>query len=254
MSIKPNPIPTSNPSGALIGYENLLAASTTSDAEKALINNTWERWRPALGSVTVKFQMTAAAEVDYIAIGAHALSGETLVIQTAATVGGAVTDVDVVAPTDNKAIMLTFDVRTIQEVIVTGTLIAASEVGSIFAGKLLRMPRSIYGGHSPISLSKKTKYQSVMSESGQFLGRTITRKGLQASFSWQFLEPNWYRDTFQTFTDSARTKPFYIKWKPDDFSEEVAFGYLTGDPAPSNMGGGHALMSVSVTMRAHSDL
>ena len=249
-----NPIPTSNPSGALIGYNNLLIASTTADAEKALVPNTWERWRPALGAVTVKFQMAAAAEVDYIAIAAHALSGETFILQTAPTVGGAVTDVDSFSPSDNGAIIAVFEARTIQEVIFTGTLIAANEIGVIFAGLLMRMPSAIYGGHSPESLTQKTKYHSSMSESGQFLGRSITRQGTEGSFSWEHLDDAWYRSTFQPFVLAARTKPFFIAWRPDYYSDEVAFVHTTGDIKPSNMGGGHRLMSVSMSVKGHSDL
>lgn len=248
------PIPTSNPSGALIGFENLLTASTTVDAEKALVPNTWERWRPPSGSVTVKFQMSSIAEIDFIAIAAHALRGETFTLQTAETVGGATTDVEVFSPTDNSPIMVDFDARTVQEVIFTGTLIAASEIGVIYAGKLLRMPRAIYGGNSPSVLVQKTSYQSVMSDSGQFLGRNITKKGTRGNFSWQFLEPDFYRDSFQPFVQSATLKPFFISWRPDLYSKEIAFGQTTTDIKPSNMGSGHRLMSVDFSMKAHSDL
>lgn len=252
--INPEIIQTANASGALIGYENLLTSSDTTDAEKSLINNTWERWRPSSGAVTVKFRMSSAAEIDFIAIAAHNLTGESFVLKTAVTIGGATTDVEAFAPTDNGAIMAVFDARTVQEVIFTSTLTAENEIGIIYAGKLLRMPRAIYGGHSPISLSQKTEYQSTMSESGQFLGRTIIRKGSESSFSWKQLEPDFYRDTFQPFVDSARTKPFFIKWRPDFYSNEVAFGHTQADIKPNNSGVGIRLMDVSFSMRAHSDL
>lgn len=255
MPICAKPIPTSNPSGALIGFNNLLTASTTGDAEKALIPNTFERWRPSSGSVTVKFQMTAAAEIDFIGIAAHALAGESIVLQTAATIGGAVTDRGGVTVADNGALMFSFDPVTVQEVIFTSTLSAANEIGIMFAGKALQMPRDIYGGHSPINLSQQTDYQSVQSESGQVLGANIIRKGLETTFDWQFLEPDFYRDEFQIFVESARRLlPFFIKWRPDKFSDEVAFGWITQDIKPANMGGGHDLMSVSMNMRGHADL
>jgi len=254
MPIIAKSIPTSNPSGTQIGFDNLLTASTTSAAEVALIPNTWERFRPSSGALTVKFQTSANAEVNFIGIAAHALAGETVLIQTAATVGGALTDVESVTFPDNGPIMVTFDTRTIREVALVSTLIAASEIGVVSAGSFLEMPRNIYGGHSPITLSQQTDYQSVMSESGQFLGRTITRKGLETTFDWQFLEPDFYRDTFQTFVESARTLPFFLKWRPDKFSNEVVFGHTTNDIQPVNIGSGHDLMSVSMTVRGHADL
>jgi len=246
--------PADNPSGALIGFNNLLTASTTSEAEKALTPNTYERFEPASGALTVKFQMSADADVDFIGIAAHALSGESVLVQTATTIGGALTDVENITFPDNAPIMLNFDTRTIREVALVSTLSAASEIGVVSAGKALQMPRNIYGGHSPINLSQQTEYQSVQSESGQFLGKTIIRKGLETAFSWRLLDDQFYRDEFQPLVESARTKPFFIKWRPDFYSDEVAYGEVNQDIKPTNSGGGIRLMSVGFTMTGHADL
>lgn len=254
MTIIAKPIPIDNPKGAVIGYENLLTASTTSEAEKALTRNTYERWRPSAGAVTVKFQMTAAVEIDFIGIAAHNLSGESFVLQTAATIGGAVTDVEAFAPSDNAALMATFEPRTVQEVIFTSTLAADNEIGVIYAGKALQMERNIYGGHSPLSLSQKTTYRAPRTETGQFLSNNIIRKGLAGSFAWQFLDPDWYRENFQPFVESARTKPFFIQWRPDLYDDEVAYTHTTDDITPVNMGGGSQLMSVSINVLGHADV
>jgi hypothetical protein len=254
MPIIAKPIPTDNPSGSLIGFNNLLTASTTSDAEKALTPNTYERFEPASGALTVKFQMSAAADVDFIAIAAHALIGESVLVQTAATIGGALTDVDEIAFTDNAPVMLNFDTRNIEEIALVSTLIADSEIGVVSAGKALQMPRNIYGGHSPITLSQKTEYNAVRSESGQILGKTIIRKGLETAFSWQFLDDAFYRNEFQAFVESARQLPFFLKWRPDFYSTEVVYGETNQDIQPANMGGGHRLMSVDFTIRGHADL
>ena len=246
--------PVDNPSGALIGYANLLTASTTSAAEKALTPNTYERYEPSSGALTVKFQMSADAEVNFIGIAAHTLSGESVAISTAETVGGALTAVEEVAFTNNKPIMLTFETRTIREVALVVTLSAASEIGVISAGKSLQMPRDIYGGHSPINLSQNTTYNAVQSESGQILGKTIIRKGSSTSFSWRLLDDQFYRDSFQPFVESARTLPFFIKWRPDFYPTEVAYGEVNQDIQPSNSGGGTRHMTVGFSMTAHSDL
>ena len=254
MPIVTKPETATDVRGALIGYNNLLTASTTSAAEKALIGNTWERYRPSSGALTVKFQMGSAANVDFIGIAAHNFKDETLLISTAATIGGALTDVESISPVDNKAIMIEFDTRNIQEIAITGTLIADSELGIIYAGEALRMPRNIYGGHSPIVLSDKTDYQSTTSETGQFLGRTITSEGGGSSFEWSLLDPYWMRNTFDLFIQSAKRYPFFIKWRPDLFSDEAAFGFSTGDIKPSNSGGGLDKMSVSFSMNSHEDV
>lgn len=246
--------PEKNPRGAIIGFKNLLTASTTADAEKALVPNTYERWRPPSGAVTVKFQMTTAAEIDFIGIAAHNLRGESFVLSTAETVGGATTDVEGFSPLDNSAIMANFEPRTVQEIIFTATLSAPNEIGIVYAGKALEMQRNIYGSHSPINLSQKTTFQSSQTETGQFLSRNIIRKGLASNFSWRLLDPDWYRENFQPFVESARTLPFFIKWRPDLYSNEVAFTHTKGDITPQNMGGGHNKMSVSMNILGHADL
>ena len=245
--------PVDNPSGALIGYANVLTESTTSD-DLALTPNTYERIEPPSGSLLAKFNTASDEAIDFIGIAAHTLSGETITVSTATSVGGGLTTVEVIAPTDNAPIMLIFDSRTIREVILSATLGAASEIGVVSAGAALQMPRNIYGGHSPITLSAVTEYQSTMSESGQFLGKNIIRKGLEASFSWQFLDDGFIRNTFKPFIESARSLPFFIKWRPDFYSNEVVYGEVNRDIVPQNMGGGHRLMSAGFTMTAHSDL
>lgn len=262
MAINTVPIPTDNPSGALIGYANLLTAATVSpaatddseEASNALTPDTWSRWRPPATTVTAKFQMDATADVDYIAIAAHNLTGVTVLVQTAVTIGGALTDVESITPLDNGALMISFDTRNIREIALTMTLAAANEIGVVYAGEVLQMPRNIYGGHAPATLSQQTKFHNSTSETGQILGRTIIREGLKGEFSWQFLDDQWYRDTFQPFVQAARIKPFFIKWRPDYYSDETIFGQTTSDIKPSNMGGGHRLMSVSLSMNGHSDL
>lgn len=251
-----NPIPQagSDPRGALILYQNLLTASTTSDAEKSLIPNTYERWRPPSGAVTVKFQLSTLSSVDAIGIAAHGLTGESFVLSTAATIGGALTDRAAATPDNNGALLFTFDAVDILEVAFTATLSADNEIGVVYAGKLLRMERNIYGGHSPLALSQKTTFRNNQSESGQILNRDIIRQGTAGSFAWQLIDPDWYRENFQPFVESARTTPLFIEWRPDLYAAEVVFGLTDGDITPSNMGTGHRLMSVSMAMKGHEDL
>lgn len=253
MPIIAKPIPTDNPSGALIGFKNLLTSATNSNAEKALIPNTFERFVPVSGPLSIKYSLATNAEIDFIALAAHNVSGETFFIKTGLDAEPLET-IEFLAPKDNSPIMLIFDSKTVSDVWITSSSVSNFELGVIYAGKFLQMPTNIYGGHSPITLSQQTEYQSIQSESGQFLNRNIIRKGLETSFDWQFLDPDFYRDEFQLFVESARTTPFFLKWRPDFYSYEVAFGWTTADIKPVNSGGGIRLMSVSMTMKAHADL
>lgn len=240
---------------ALIGYQSLLTAST--QAPKALTANTFERYQPSTGAVVAKFQLSASAPIDYVALAAHNIGshdgGTEILIQFATTIGGALTDIETITPTDNAALMITFTSITVAEIAITTNAVTSGlELGVVHAGVALQMQQPIFGGVNPIDLSQKNKYQSTMSDSGQFLGRTVTSKGLEASFQWQHLEDDWYRTEFNPFVISAVKNPFFIKWRPDRY-ESAVYGYTTGDIQPTNMGGSQ-LMRVGFTMRAHSDI
>lgn len=241
---------------ALIGYDNLLTSSV--EAPKALTANTYERYEPSTGAIVAKFQLGASSVIDYVGIGAHNVGtqdgGTALLIQYATTIGGALTTIDTITPTDNEAIMLVFDSVTVAEIAITTNAVTSGlELGVIYAGAALQMQQPIYGDVSPIDLSSKTDYQSTMSDSGQFLGRNITKKGTVGSYSWRHLEDDWIRDTFKPFMDSAKQLPFFFKWRPDLYDTSV-LAYTTSDIIPSNMGGGSRLMTVSISIRGHNDV
>lgn len=247
--------PATSLSNARIGYNNLLAATTTAAAQVMLIPNTYERYKPGAGAKTVKYQLSQLSAVDFVGIAAHNAGSEgvSITVQYASTIGGALTTIDTINFSDNSANMLLFTEVQAAEIALVFTSTANLELGVIYAGKALEMQRPMYGGLSPIDLSGVTEYQSVDSDTGQFLGRTITRKGLESSFSWKHLADDWVRSDFMPFVESARKLPFFIKWRPDYYDSSV-FGRSTADIKPANMGGGHRLMSVSFNMRGHQDI
>lgn len=257
MTITPVVQPTTSTKNARIGYENLLTATTTSAAAKMLTPNTYERYRPAAGNHTVKFQLATSSSVNFVGFAAHNAasteSGIDIRVYYATSIGGALTLLETAIFTKDDAKLITFDAKTIAEIIITFTTAAPGlEIGVIYAGKYLEMQRPIYGGHSPIDLSAKTEYESTLSESGNFLGRTIKNQGTESAFNWKHLDPTWYRDSFQLFVESAKTTPFFIQWRPDLY-ETSTFGFTTSDIKPDNMGGGHKLMSVGFNIRGHSN-
>jgi len=255
MPITPITPPTTGLANARIGYKNLLTASTTSEAAVMLIPNTWERYRPTSGSKTVKFQM-ASASIDFVGIAAHNAGslGVNISVGYAATVGGTVNSLTTMQFNDgNGALMVLFNAVTAQEVIITFNAPNGLELGVIYAGKALEMPHGLWGGHAPIVLSGETKYQNTMSDSGNFLGRSIVRQGIETSYKWRYLNNDWVRSDFMPFVKSARTTPFFLFERPDTYTE-AAFGFTTNDIKPVNMSGGARLMEVGFNMRGHEDV
>lgn len=246
-------------SHARIGYNNLLVSSSSTNHEKALTPNTWERWDTGSLAATARFQLPSLQLVDFIGIAAHNLAGEVLTLRYATSVGGSLTTIAALSPSNNKAIMHILNTPiSMIELAIEYDFSVTREIGILYAGRALQMYQPIYGGHSPIDMSANIEYQSNMSESGQFLGRNIIRRGGESTFNWRHLDPIWYRQRFQPFVEAAKTKPFFISWRPDLEASypglfPPSFGYATDDIQPSNMGGGHKLMSVSLSMRSHDD-
>ena len=243
--------------GAVIAYENLLTSSddtTPADGSpKAVIPNTYERWRPANGTSTERFNLDANADVNFVAIAAHNLSGQELTIRYSTTNGGALTTITTFKPASNDPFMITFDDTEVREIAILATWAGDKEIGYIAAGKTLQMPYPIYGGHAPIELSPNTKYKNNVSNTGQFLGRSIIRQGVETEYSFRFLKPSFVRGEFLAFVNSAKTLPFFIMWRPDLYPDQVAFGYTTKDIDIQNSGGGSGLMTASMTVRGHKD-
>ena len=256
MPIIANVEPTTSLKNARIGYKNLLVTTDLTAADKMLIPNTYERYVSGNGSYTIKFQLAEASLIDFVAIGAHNAAthqgGITIAVKYATTIGGALTTIQDMDFADNSAKMILFDEITAAEIALVFSTTSGLELGVLYAGKSLEMERPIYGGHSPIDLAAKTQYESVMSESGNFLGRTIKRQGVESTFAWQHLSPTWYRETFQPFVLLAKTTPFFIMWRPELYDATV-FGFTTKDIKPMNMGGGSGLMNVSINIMGHTD-
>lgn len=242
-------------SHARILYNNLVNASSVTDAEKTLTPNTWERWTSASGSMDARFQTGSSVDIDSVAIAAHNLgsTGSKVVVATSGTVNGTFTDRASITPTDNSPIYLRFDkVEDVQDVKITITGGTDREVGIVYAGESLQMYRPIFGGVDPLDLNVDADYRNNISESGQFLGRTVIRRGSNGSFRWKNLDDEWVREKFKPFMESAITQPFFINWRPD-FYDSTSFGYTTRPISISNSGGGNRLMSVSLNFRGFDE-
>jgi hypothetical protein len=109
-------------------------------------------------------------------------------------------------------------------------------IGVIRMGKALEMERPLYGGHTPISLARNTVIRPNISERGQWLGRSIIRSGASGSWNWTHLTAAWVRRYLQPFITAARTRPFFIAWRPEAFPAEAGYCWTTKDLSAANMG------------------
>lgn len=227
---------------ARIGYRTItrdavITASSSRDgwpAQALRSPMTYERWSP-IGPGWAQFDAGKKVKVDYIGVAAHNLGSSSAVLTLQYSNDGAEwITLDKYQMANDHAFMRQFNAvyarywRVLIDV--------QAYIGVIYLGVVLVMQRGAYGGHSPGSLSRVTEIMPNTSEGGQFLGRSIIRKGYATSYEWDYLTADWYRQYFDPFVESARRYPFFIQWFPKKYPDEVLYAWCNEDIQPSNMG------------------
>lgn len=218
----------------------VLVSSDQTDFPGEAMKNplSYELWKPSSLPATARFTASSALTVDYCAIAFHdmATQGNSVSVEYSTDGGSTWTTVNSTTPSDNAPILFLFEAQSAADwrIVVSGGTIP--QIAHVMLGEVLAMQRSIYGGHSPITLSRNTVIRPNKSEGGGWLGRSILRKGFSTSFEWSNLKAAWFRANFDPFIESARRYPFVIAWKPNDYPDELAYCWTNGDIQPNNSG------------------
>jgi hypothetical protein len=214
---------------------------------------TFQRW--STGALPANWTLVAAANVnvDTVFIDGHNLGtvGATVAVQTAATLGGGFTTRATIVPTNNSAIAVMINNAgtpwNIRELRIRVTGAAPAQIGIIRAGVALQMQQPVFGGVNPIGLNRLVETRHALSETGQWLGRTVQRQALRTTMDWQHLESAWYRANFDPFAMTLPQRPFGLIQNPLRMPESVAWCWTDESPAPQNMGV-RDFMSVSLNI------
>ena len=229
-------------------------------AGAALAGNdyTYQRWQPGALPATWTLTLSAPAAVDTLFIAAHTLgtAGASVAVQTSATLDAAFTTRATLAPADNSTIAVMFNtaggalhqLRRVRLALSGGAAGApAPAIGIIRWGVALQMARPIFGGAVPIGLARAVETRHAISETGQWLGRTIQRQARRSTLEWQNLPAAWYRAAFAPFAETLPQRPFGLIQNPARMPESVAWCWTDDVPQPSNMGL-RDLMQVSLSV------
>jgi hypothetical protein len=242
---------------ARIGYENLAfgltptasSAATGHPAIAATYPTTYEFWQPTALPATWAVDLGSAKAVDYLGMVGD-MEGCTVALQSSVETpmgeGSWTTQETRTSLTDRINLFLIAPVTA--RFWRLSISVAIPRLAVIYIGQALAMQRKIYQGHTPLTLSRETELSNNMSEGGQYLGRSIIRKGASTSADWQHLKAAWYRANFDPFVKSAREHPFFIGWRPEQYPAELGFVWTGGDIAPDNSGP-RDFMSVGMSFR-----
>lgn len=212
-------------SSAVVGFPATAAANPL----------TYEFWRPEAVEAFWKVDAGEAVTIDYVGIAAHTLGGGSTVVVQYSTDDVTYETVDSLTPTDNSPIMFLFPPQSARYWRVLVQDVVAS-VGVIYVGKVLEMERACFAGLSPIDLNRRTTIRPNISESGQWLGRSIIRQGSAMSVGFRHLTNNFYRTNFDPFVEQAREYPFFFAWRPEGHATSIGYVWVNQDIAPTTMG------------------
>jgi len=229
---------------ARIGYAKIAGTITASSsapgypASDADYEMTYNYWKPQTMPANWEVNPGGNTACTYMAIAAHTFGTDGTTVSAQFWNGTQWVTLASSSPLagDDSPIMFIFSelAATKYRIYISGS--TSPRVGVIYIGKTLDMQRAIYGGNSPITLSRETVTRPTISERGQWLGRSIIRAGSTGSWSWQNLKAAWYRANFDPFVEHARTKPFFIAWRPETFPDEIAYCWTDSDISPTNQG------------------
>lgn len=228
---------------------DVTASSQTSagPSDAPLRPDTAEFWLPSSMPATWTLTWTGLQNVDYVAIASHTIgdSGATVTVETSAgQAGSPLADVwealsSAYTPTDNKPL---FFLDTVRDAVKMRITLSGSptptepQISVIHIGLSLWMQQPIRGNHSPLTLSRQTVLHQSLSRGGQFLGQSFRRLGFMGGVSFDLLEADWYRTDFDPFVESARTYPYFIAWRPEERTNELAYVWTAEDIHPAYMG------------------
>jgi hypothetical protein len=238
---------------ARIGYENLAfgltptasTAATGHPAISATYPTTYEFWTPTALPATWAVDFGTAKEIDFFGLVGD-MNNCTVAIESS-TDNSTWTAQDTRTGITDRINLFLFAPVTARYWRLSIS-VAIPRIAVAYIGKALAMQRKIYQGHTPLTLSRETELSNNVSEGGQYLGRSIIRKGASTSADWQHLKAAWYRANFDPFVKSAREYPFFIGWRPQQYPNELGFVWTGGDLSPQ-VTGPRDFVSVSMSFR-----
>jgi len=244
--ISPVPPPLGGPyplGHARIGYHNGMAGSTVAPASAQVVlnRNTYQAYTTQTGDL-IEITQDSAVSFDYVGLGAHNFhSTQTKITITYSPTSDGTDFIQLYTgiPKSDRALMILlghFSTIRRLRILVEEPGNGTARLAVVYAGIALQMERPLYGGHTPINFSARTDYQNNVTDSGNWLGRTIQRRGLDGTYNWEHLTDAWIRFNFEHFMIAAKTTPFFIAWSPLDHPSEVAYCWTTAEIRPSNMG------------------
>lgn len=208
---------------------------------------TYEKYYIA-SSVNQPYTYSASGTADYFLIAAHNLNdyGGDISLRVNSS-----SQFTITIPSDgiNEPIFCIFSPRSGSEFELYFTGFFGAEVGVIKFGQALQMPRPMFGGIRPPRFTQEPVLRQNISETGEFLGRSVHRRFSEDAFTWQNIDADWFYNNWYDLQTAVEDEPLAVAWRPLTYGD-VSFGQVLQTPIPQTQGTRN-LMSVTLEMRGY---
>lgn len=191
--------------------------------------STAQQWRStSTASQTITIATQSNEAIDYVGIARHNLGTDGANISVTAVVEGVVQTVFTGAVLPNNApSILRFDpVYASSIVIRIVPVVAAPRIGVLYVGRLTVMQEGMQQDVAPIPYAFDDDIVTGQAESGDYLGRIVTRQSKYVEYTFLYCQYDWFKQELGQFMEKQRTTPFFFAWLPKDYPDECGFGWL----------------------------
>lgn len=230
----------------VIGWRNLvtlggIAADSEAEAFPAsnLANpSTASRWQSeTTAEQYVTFDVSSPDPIDYVGLARHNLGS------AGVNVSIEIPDPDnegewievfapAVLPGDAPQILRFDPVNAAQVRLRLQGASAPPRIAVCYVGALTVLPRGLQPGHVPLPFAAGDEIVTGQAESGDFLGRIVTKQALSTAVQITYLDYGWFKANLGGFVQAARTIPFFFAWMPQIHPAEVGYAWLDNDVRP----------------------
>lgn len=133
-----------------------------------------------------------------------------------------------ITPGDNKTVFVVLDAEETHpfwRLKFTGHVSGTLRIAQIFIGPCFQTFTGPNTGWTPPNLALNDDFITSRADGGDFLGRSLIRRGGKTGFSLSAVTQGWIREFWEPFMLAAEEHPFYYSWDSINFPGEVAYCY-----------------------------
>lgn len=241
-------LPITSSGGVLpvIGYDNLLEQGTviatseipTFEAANAYDWRTATFWKMADAPTEQFLTLTlgSAKPASYFAYFKHDLDEKGNGIHLQYSLDGGASWLDATTeeiPANDRPRIVTFNKVTSGlwrvRITLNGTP-TGSILGAVAFGQVMNFERGMQVGFGAPGFINSNSYVNNFSEAGEFLGKSLIRRGEERTIQVVNTTRQWIRDVWQPFSTHVESKPFFFGWNLVNRPQDVTFCVPLDDP------------------------